>query len=81
MLVQVAKWGNSLAIRIPAAYAKAIGACENSKAELSLEGGKLVLKPIRDIPHYDLDSLIDQITDENRHDEIKTGPVLGDEFG
>lgn len=81
MLVQLAKWGNSLAVRIPAAYAKEIGAAENGKAELSVEDGRLVLTPVRDIPRFDLNALVAQITDENRHQEIGTGPAVGDEFG
>lgn len=80
MLVQLAKWGNSLAVRIPAAYAREIGASESSRAELSIEDGRLVLTPVRDIPLFDLDSLVDQITDENRHEEISTGPAVGGEF-
>ena len=81
MLVQLAKWGNSLAVRIPAAYAKEIGVFENSQAELAIEDGRLVLTPARDAAQFDLDKLVAQITDENRHDEIGTGPSLGDEFG
>jgi antitoxin MazE len=79
LLVQLAKWGNSLAVRIPATFAKEIGASENSQAELSVEDGCLVLK-VRDAPQFDLDTLVDQITDENRHEEISAGPALGDEF-
>jgi antitoxin MazE len=81
MLVQLAKWGNSLAVRIPAAYAKEIGASENSKAELSVENGRLVLTLLSDIPYFELSDLIAQITEENRHEEIGTGPAVGEEFG
>jgi len=81
VLVQLAKWGNSLAVRIPAAYAKEIGAKDNSQAELTIENGRLILTPIHDVPHYELDSLIEQITDENRHREIETGAAVGEEFG
>ncbi len=80
MLIQVTKWGNSLAIRIPAAYAREIGATENSAAELSVDDGRLVLKPVRGLPEFDLDALVAQISDENRHDEIATGAAVGDEF-
>ena len=80
MLVQLTKWGNSLAVRIPAAYAKEIGATANGKAELSIDNGRLVLKPLHDMPEFDLDALVDQITDDNRHDEIDTGPAVGREF-
>ena len=80
LLVQLAKWGNSLAVRIPAPYAKAIGAAAGGNADLSIEDGKLVLKPIPDVPAFDLAVLVDQITDQNRHEEIETGPPLGTEF-
>ena len=78
--MQVSKWGNSLAVRIPAAYAKEIGAVDSGKAELTVEEGKLVLRPLAD-QQYDLDTLVAGITDENRHDEIETGPAVGAEFG
>ena len=76
-----AKWGNSLALRIPAAYAREIGACENGQAELTIEDGKLVVAPLNQTPQFDLATLVAQITDSNRHDEIGTGPALGGEFG
>jgi antitoxin MazE len=81
MLVQIAKWGNSLAVRIPAAHAKELGLAENTKAELSVQNGKLVLTPLDEVPNFDLDALVAQITDENRHAEIETGPAVGEEFG
>ena len=80
MLVQLTKWGNSLAIRIPAAYAKEIGATANTKAELFVEEGKLVVKPLQEEPTYDLEKLVGQITERNRHEEIDTGPAVGREF-
>ena len=80
MLVHLAKWGNSLAVRIPAAYAREIGVIESSQADLSVEDGKLVLKPIKRLPNFDLETLVAGITDENRHAEVSTGAALGDEF-
>jgi antitoxin MazE len=80
LLMQFAKWGNSLALRIPAAYAKEIGAHENGKAELTVENGKLVVVPVKDAHDFDLDELIAGITDENRHEEIGTGIAVGGEF-
>ena len=80
MRVQIAKWGNSLAVRIPAAHAREIGLNANAQAELSIQDGKLVLAPVSTNPGFDLDQLIAQITDDNRHDEISTGPAMGQEF-
>jgi antitoxin MazE len=80
LLIHFAKWGNSLALRIPAAYAREIGACENGQAELTIEDGKLVVAPLNQPAEFDLDTLVAQITDDNRHEEIGTGPALGGEF-
>ena len=33
-----------------------------------------------DTPGFDLDALVAQITDENRHKEVRTGPARGNEF-
>lgn len=80
MRVRIAKWGNSLAVRIPAAYAQEIGLAENIEAEMSVHEGKLVLTLAEAIPVFDLDALVAQITDANRHDEIGTGLAIGPEF-
>jgi len=80
MLVKFAKWGNSLGVRIPATIAGEIGATENGTAELSVEGRKLVLKPVEVIPVFDLDELVAKITDANRHEELRSGHARGNEF-
>jgi antitoxin MazE len=102
MRVRIGKWGNSLAVRIPAAHASEIGLVVDAEAELSVEGGRLLLTPIwanadaqaqfsvEDTrlvstppgvnSKFDLDELIAQITEENRHDETGTGSAVGTEF-
>ena len=39
-----------------------------------------VVAPLSLIPEFDLDALVAQITDDNRHEEVGTGPALGGEF-
>jgi antitoxin component of MazEF toxin-antitoxin module len=46
MLVQLQKWGNSLAIRIPKSFAKETAIDQGSLLDLSLVDGKLVATPI-----------------------------------
>jgi antitoxin MazE len=80
MVVQFAKWGNSIALRIPAAFVKDIGAAEGKCADISVRDGKLVVVPVEG-PVYDLDELLSQITDENIYEEISAGGVaVGNEF-
>ena len=69
--MRVAKWGNSLAVRIPQALAEQAQLDEGAEVEVSVEGGSL---SIRRRPHrYTLDELVDQITPENRHEETDWG--------
>ena len=46
MIVEFCKWGNSLAVRIPRALADAINASDGKRAEISVENGALVLRPL-----------------------------------
>jgi antitoxin MazE len=77
MQTQVGKWGNSLAVRLPGAYAKDLGLTEGTQLEVSIIEGALVLRPRKH--RYSLDELVAQITPENRHDETDWGPAVGRE--
>jgi antitoxin MazE len=75
--MRIARWGNSLAVRIPRALAEQARLAEGAEIELHVEGRCIVLRP-RD-RRYDLDELVDQITPGNRHEEIEWGEAAGDE--
>lgn len=77
MKTTIQKWGNSLAIRIPRPFAEEIDLRENSPVDLTIRSGKLVIVPAE--PAITLESLVEQITDENRHDEIGMGRGVGNE--
>ena len=81
MVVRFAKWGNSLALRIPAAFAKEIGAAENSAANLTVQDGKLIVSMVEEVPTFDLAALVARIDDANRHEEVRSGHAVGAEFG
>ncbi|MBW4430735.1 MAG: AbrB/MazE/SpoVT family DNA-binding domain-containing protein [Pelatocladus maniniholoensis HA4357-MV3] len=78
MVTTVAKWGNSLAIRIPQNLAKEIHLTEGSEIDLGVVDGTLVIKP-RNQKRYSLDELIKEITPENLHAEIDSGIAVGNE--
>jgi antitoxin MazE len=46
MIIKFFKWGNSLAVRIPKALADSIKVSEGKHAEIKVENGALVLRPI-----------------------------------
>jgi antitoxin MazE len=76
METRIKKWGNSLALRIPAPLAAEVGLADNSPVELSLADGKLVVSLLVQA-EYDLQHLLAQITEENLHGEVDTGPAAG----
>jgi antitoxin MazE len=44
MKVAFQKWGNSLALRVPKAFADLIGATDGKVAEMTVSNGKLVIE-------------------------------------
>jgi antitoxin MazE len=78
MVATVAKWGNSLAVRIPQSLAKEIHLAEGTEIDLGVVDGTLVMKP-RSRKRYSLDQLIEGITPENLHAEIESGIAAGNE--
>lgn len=78
METRVQKWGNSLALRVPKPLAAEIGLAQNSPVELSVQEGKIVVAPVAE-PALSLKELLAQVTEENLHGEVDTGPAVGDE--
>jgi len=77
MKTRVQKWGNSLAVHIPKAFAEEAGLRANAAVELSLIDGALVVQPVA--PPLPLDELLRGVTDDNLPGEWDTGPAAGKE--
>ena len=78
MNARVQKWGNSLALRIPRPFAIEVGLEENSEVELSLEDGRLVVRPVARM-HFDLSELLAKVTAKNLHDDVEAAGPVGKE--
>ena len=77
MRSEIAKWGNSLALRLPKSLAAGAGFSEGTPVELSAQNGKLIIALAR--PKYLLADLLAQITPDTRHDEVDWGAPKGSE--
>ncbi|MGV0027090.1 AbrB/MazE/SpoVT family DNA-binding domain-containing protein [Phormidesmis priestleyi] len=75
----VAKWGNSLGIRIPIAIAKQVNLEEGTSVTFTVVEGSLVIKPERR-KKYTLDELLEGMTLENVHEEVDLGAPIGNEI-
>jgi len=78
MLTKVQKWGNSMALRIPKAFADEMQITTETAVELTIEDGKLVINPVHE-PEYTLEDLLALITPENIHNEVDWGAPVGQE--
>lgn len=76
-MTQLAKWGNSLGLRLPKAIALEAGVEEGDPVDVSVEAGAIVIRPSR--PAYSLEALVAKITPRNRHGESDWGGPAGDE--
>lgn len=74
MKSRIQKWGNSLAVRIPRAFAEEANLREDTPVDLSVQQGKVIVEP-----ELTLEALLDDVTDANRHGETDTGSVVGNE--
>lgn len=77
MRTRVQKWGNSLALRIPKAFAEDLKMCENTVVDVAVENDALVIR--RAAAKCSLAELLAGVTDENIHGEVNTGGPVGRE--
>lgn len=78
MQTKILKWGNSLGLRIPKAFAKEARVEEGSLVDVAVEDGELVVRALRS-QRYDLESLVRGIKTANLHEPVDTGPARGRE--
>jgi len=78
MNTRIQKWGNSLGLRIPKSFAEEAGVVEGSEVHLTVEGGKLLVTPLRR-RKYDLSDLLRKVTVDNLHKPIDSGGPVGRE--
>ena len=77
MRTKLSRWGNSLAIRIPATIASEADIHEGSTLSIEYSDGVLHLRP--ESRKLELEDLLKDITDENLHGEMDFGAPVGQE--
>jgi antitoxin MazE len=78
MKATVKKWGNSAAVRIPAAVMQATHLDLDEVVDVREESGRIIIEPIRQ-KTYDLDQLLEGITSKNQHKAVDFGLAVGKE--
>ena len=78
MATIIAKWGNSLAVRLPVEVTRKAGINAGDRVEITAaQNGSLTISPAR--PKYSLEALVERITPQNLHGETDWGEQLGSE--
>ena len=79
MRAQVRKWGNSTAVRLPAAIMTALALQVDQAVEIKAEGGRIVIEPVV-APVYDLDELLDAMDPDTFPEDVDFGGPVGREI-
>ncbi len=79
METKIQKWGNSLAVRLPKAFAEQTGIENGSKVHMILDDGKITLFPVINRALL-LDRLLEEIDESNLHQPIDFGAPMGKEL-
>lgn len=77
MQTKIQKWGNSLGVRIPRAFAIEARIRPGSAVDISIDKGVLRIRPV--VRRYALKDLLVKIRSDNRHSEVSTGRRSGRE--
>ena len=78
MQVRVARWGNSLGLRIPKDIAQRVGLREGARVDVEVEGDRIVVSPAR--PRYVLAELLKGMTPDAMREAFDWGPDKGREI-
>ena len=69
--MKIARWGNSLAVRLPKEAGQRAQLHEGQDVEITVEADGLTIR--RRQPHYTLDGLLGEVTPDNLHEETDWG--------
>ncbi len=79
MKTTVQQWGNSLALRVPKAFAQQTRIKKGSLVRLTVEKGRMLVTPLEH-EKLSLKKLLAKVTPENIHPETDWGPPVGKEI-
>ena len=78
MEVVLARWGNSLGLRIPKDIASRTGLREGARVDIEAQGDRIVITPAR--RRYELADLLQGVTPQAMREAFDWGPDTGREI-
>ncbi|MDP6345593.1 MAG: AbrB/MazE/SpoVT family DNA-binding domain-containing protein [Alphaproteobacteria bacterium] len=77
MQTSIAKWGNSLALRLPRQILADASLAEGSLVDIQVEDQRIVITPAR--KRYRLSDMLAKESERQRHAEVDWGEPVGNE--
>jgi antitoxin MazE len=74
---RIARWGNSLGVRIPSDIAGKVGLADGATVEIEAKGDRVVISPAQ--PRYKLEDLLVGMTPKEMRKAFDWGPDRGRE--
>ena len=73
----IRKWGNSLGIRIPNLIIRELSLKDGSIIDIIDNGNEIIIKPVK---KSKLSKMLDEVNDQNIHQEVETTGPVGNEI-
>ncbi|MDQ2082568.1 AbrB/MazE/SpoVT family DNA-binding domain-containing protein [Xanthobacteraceae bacterium Astr-EGSB] len=82
MKVKIAKWGNSVAVRLPKRLADELGLAPGREVDIDKQGSQLRIETAETprIPHYRLEDLLSQIKPGQKPPPLEDWGILATEW-
>lgn len=79
MKIQIGRWGNSLAVRIPSNVVKDLGLADGAKLDMTTAEGSMILRPARrKRVEHSLDELLAGVSADTLHRASNWSSPTGD---
>lgn len=75
----IARWGNSLGVRLPKATADTVGLKAGDVVCIETTENGVCFRKVQKRPNYFLNDLLRQVTEENKHSAVDWGEPKGRE--
>jgi antitoxin MazE len=80
MSITLHRWGNSVGLRLPKPLLEQIGLADGSEVDVKVEGGRLIIEPVRRRRRYTMAELLEGFTPDTQPGEVDWGPPVGREI-
>ena len=81
MLTKIQKWGNSQGLRLTKALLNEAGIHVGDEVNVSVQNGRIIVEPVSPVRgRYDLETLLSEMPEAYRPEELDWGPPTGKEI-